>query len=827
MGDRKIHLNIFIALSIIVGIFLMPGISAKALTKTFDGQSTMIVDQDCTINITGSFDQKATLIIKSGNVTINGNCKMMSAVDKESWESLPSGYNSSYFRNSILVDTAANVTINDLSINYNDINCEFNPNLVNQVICVRGKLNAKNLKILNAPDRGIKIEGSGTCTMTNESTINCHNTERSGYHAGVDVYGTFNMNGGTISQSTCYGIKVQSGGVANLNGGSVTNIMMNHDTEKSSGVHVYAGGTLNVNGTVISNCDFGINSAGTVNFTKGEIKNNTTGAMCAVKVAGGTFNMSGGSIHDSNVLLGSSGGIVVVTGNFNMTGGTICRCNGGVYLAGGTMTMTGGSISECQQRGIYVTPTNNNTALRIGGSAVIENNPSSSSNSKCNVLLGSDKKIIVTSALKSGAKIGVTTQTTPTSFNPVVITSGLSGRGTSTNFIADNSSYAIGMRGSEAVIALNYEIHTVTFNSDGGTAVPSQTIYTGEKVTAPANPTKTNYNFTGWYDRYGNKWNFANALGEDITLYAKWEKHHHSFSYSASGNTIIATCTNHTNCTLANKNYQVKMSIEPPDIATPGMAGSANAKLVGVNDFNAVTGLSIWDGNVTYIGRDGTSYPEIFAPPIADGKYRAKLTVKGAVAVVDYTLGNATSGNNPGSQDNGGGNSESQKNGDGSETITETSKSPSGALLISVISVDKNGDTVENMTFETLSSNKVSLISYKGKKKKVVVPNTIKAKGITYRVVSIGDGVFKSNKKITSMTLGKYVTSIGSNTFKSTKNLKTYSIKGTLTEVGKNAFKSTNKKAVITIKANKKNFKKTKKLIQKAGLAKSVKIRGK
>ena len=42
----------------------------------------------------------------------------------------------------------------------------------------------------------------------------------------------------------------------------VTNIMMNHDTEKSSGVHVYDGGTLNVNGTVISNCDFGINSAG-------------------------------------------------------------------------------------------------------------------------------------------------------------------------------------------------------------------------------------------------------------------------------------------------------------------------------------------------------------------------------------------------------------------------------------------------------------------------------------------------------------------------------------------------------------------------------------
>ncbi len=65
--------------------------------------------------------------------------------------------------------------------------------------------------------------------------------------------------------------------------------------------------------------------------------------------------------------------------------------------------------------------------------------------------------------------------------------------------------------------------YTVKFDSDGGTAVSSQTIKSGEKVKEPANPTKNGYTFKEW-QLNGTKYNFNNAVISDITLKAVWEK---------------------------------------------------------------------------------------------------------------------------------------------------------------------------------------------------------------------------------------------------------------------------------------------------------------
>ena len=64
--------------------------------------------------------------------------------------------------------------------------------------------------------------------------------------------------------------------------------------------------------------------------------------------------------------------------------------------------------------------------------------------------------------------------------------------------------------------------YTVTFASNGGSAVPSQTIEEGKKVSKPDDPTKSGYTFVEWtYD--GEKWNFENdTVAKDITLNAKW-----------------------------------------------------------------------------------------------------------------------------------------------------------------------------------------------------------------------------------------------------------------------------------------------------------------
>ena len=63
---------------------------------------------------------------------------------------------------------------------------------------------------------------------------------------------------------------------------------------------------------------------------------------------------------------------------------------------------------------------------------------------------------------------------------------------------------------------------TVTFNSNGGSAVDAQTVANGGKAVKPANPTQTGFNFDGWYLATGAEFDFDTAITADITLIAKW-----------------------------------------------------------------------------------------------------------------------------------------------------------------------------------------------------------------------------------------------------------------------------------------------------------------
>ncbi len=65
---------------------------------------------------------------------------------------------------------------------------------------------------------------------------------------------------------------------------------------------------------------------------------------------------------------------------------------------------------------------------------------------------------------------------------------------------------------------------TVTFASNGGSAVDSQTCEYNQTITAPDAPTKEGFEFIAWYadDALTTKWDFANTFTETQTLYAKW-----------------------------------------------------------------------------------------------------------------------------------------------------------------------------------------------------------------------------------------------------------------------------------------------------------------
>lgn len=69
------------------------------------------------------------------------------------------------------------------------------------------------------------------------------------------------------------------------------------------------------------------------------------------------------------------------------------------------------------------------------------------------------------------------------------------------------------------------EKSTLTFDSKGGSEVPSQELY-DEKALTPSNPTKEHHKFDGWYttETYeeGTLYTFEEPVTSDTTLYAKW-----------------------------------------------------------------------------------------------------------------------------------------------------------------------------------------------------------------------------------------------------------------------------------------------------------------
>ncbi len=65
---------------------------------------------------------------------------------------------------------------------------------------------------------------------------------------------------------------------------------------------------------------------------------------------------------------------------------------------------------------------------------------------------------------------------------------------------------------------------TVTFETNGGSAVESQTIAPNSYATEPAAPTRAYYTFDGWYadSEFRTAFNFSSALKQSTTVYAKW-----------------------------------------------------------------------------------------------------------------------------------------------------------------------------------------------------------------------------------------------------------------------------------------------------------------
>ncbi len=87
---------------------------------------------------------------------------------------------------------------------------------------------------------------------------------------------------------------------------------------------------------------------------------------------------------------------------------------------------------------------------------------------------------------------------------------------------------------------------TVTFNSQGGSTVPTASLLYDEYLTVPEEPTRVGYTFAGWYREAAcvNEFDFVNTkVQTSMTLYAKWEINQYTVTFKDQNGEIISQIT--------------------------------------------------------------------------------------------------------------------------------------------------------------------------------------------------------------------------------------------------------------------------------------------
>ncbi len=100
---------------------------------------------------------------------------------------------------------------------------------------------------------------------------------------------------------------------------------------------------------------------------------------------------------------------------------------------------------------------------------------------------------------------------------------------------------------------------TVTYNTNGGSSISSQTIEEGTTISKPADPTKENSIFDGWYvdSILTTKFDFNTSITKDITLYAKWVHPHNLIEiYGHSATCETSGVLTYWMCPTCNKMFE-------------------------------------------------------------------------------------------------------------------------------------------------------------------------------------------------------------------------------------------------------------------------------
>lgn len=379
------------------------------------------------------------------------------------------------------------------------------------------------------------------------------------------------------------------------------------DGGKITGNKAYVGGGVAV-----------MNESCNVIMNSGEIsKNSATSAENlgggGVYVRKGSFAMKNGSIKN-NTSAHNGGGVYVYSGDesanavFRMENGEITENNaanvgGGIFVdLYATLELVGGSVTDNSTSnfagGIECSPFSN---IKISGNPVIKGNtseeetdgglyPDGASNyGYSNITLGE---------LGETADINFYTYLGEQMGTGFIIARPVAGYTITTDDISrlsyEDEEYYLKLDDNGNVALTEEVLYYVSFNSNGGTAVASQVIGSGKTATKPSNPTKTNYNFKGWYTNEDctTEYSFETVVTDNIILYAGWSKISGSSSGGSSSKKYSVITDNTENGSIKSSTERaaagriVTITVTPDDgyEINNVMVTDANGKEIKITD---------------------------------------------------------------------------------------------------------------------------------------------------------------------------------------------------------------------------------------------------
>ena len=292
-----------------------------------------------------------------------------------------------------------------------------------------------------------------------------------------------------------------------------------HPTLSGGGVYVDGGGGVYVSGTFTMN-----GSSAITNCTTDIGETGGTGGGVWVEDTGTLTMNDNSAIRDCTARTG--GGVTVNSGEsrgqFIMNGGQITGCKatndtgGGGIFNSGEVTMTGGEITNCTAKPPYPDVpesggVRNQGPFTMSGGTI---------GADCTIFnLGGSGEIVFT--ISGDAKI----------YADIInccsrlYADGGDVHGTVKNGYRDYPPGTDTVTRTMTLKAKWVQTHTVTFDTNGGSAVGPVIVDADSTVTEPIDPTKSGYNFGGWYkeNTFQTPWNFdTDTVTENLTLYAKW-----------------------------------------------------------------------------------------------------------------------------------------------------------------------------------------------------------------------------------------------------------------------------------------------------------------